>query len=505
MLSLALAAWLRKRTVIENVLLVSGIICAMAAFGAGTPVHRWLWSFAPGMDLFRFPAYFRWFTWLALLVLAAGTLRAYWSGELRRGALEALLAWAALIAIGITIISLMNMQPDGDGFSFFEWMRAMDLDRRVLHGAAVALPVLITSAVLAWRKKLSFIWLLPLLLLEMGWNTSLAQWNTAVSDIKPSLLHDRLGSLSEGPVIPEMLPTSTYDDSGQRLHYLAHNTQDYLGGFSRNGVNTFWLRNAMDLEVEHTALWSNMAHHPVAYLADSLVPWDSYSAHPIAAESHRRFAVFHPGHWTQASPSAASDHVEITGFEHDAFRMECETQRTALLVLQQSFFPDKYTQFSGTGWDVRTDGTKQILLNVNIAAMAVEVPPGKHTVEFRYSQPIVAWLLAISLVTFFGLLFSIVFTCPGTMAKGGSLVLLASVCWSLFAHAPKQAHLEEDVGQLAASIPNDAAVVMNDDGTLRNPLHGDMNGWSLRADKATHAGDALAVLRNAQALSLIHI
>ncbi|MBK9176038.1 MAG: YfhO family protein [Flavobacteriales bacterium] len=489
MLPLAAAALLRKRTVIENVFLAFGAICAVVAFGGATPVHRWLWSNAPGLDLFRFPAYFRWFTWLAVLVLAAGTMRMHWSGELRRGTLAAVIASTAMIAIAVA--SLMNAKPDHDGFTLFERMRAIDLDRRVLIGAAGSLPVVIAALMLAWRRKLSFPWFLALVLLEMGWNTSLAQWNTAVSDIKPRWLHDRISSLSEGPVIPEMVPTSTYDDDNSlRPHHLAHNTQDFLGGFSRNGVNTFWLQNAMSLEVEHAALWNAMSRQPVAYLADSIIPWVSYVKEKVDADRDSGLVVLMPGVDAAASSArSALDRIVVTGFDRNSFTIACATAGPALLVLQQSHYP---------GWEVRVDGERQPLLPVNVAAMGVEVPAGSHRVEFRYRKPIVHWLLAISLITFFGLLFPIAFTDTGIMAKGGALILFASVCWSLFAHRPKSDRLEGDVERLVASIPDDAAVVMNDDGTLRNPLHDDMNGWSLRAEKAADAGEAIALLLNAE-------
>ncbi|MBK6830292.1 MAG: hypothetical protein IPG92_05840 [Flavobacteriales bacterium] len=207
LLPLAIAALFRRRSKFENVMLVTGIITGIAALGEATPVHRWLWSALPGMDLFRFPAYFRWFTWLAVLVLAAGSLRVWWNGTAKRASIEVPIILTLLVALLVGVLAVADMKPDGEAFSLFERMRAMDLGRRVVLCAAVTVPLLIVSIVLAVRRRLTFPILLVLLLVDMGWNTSLAQWNTAVSDIKPRWLHDRIGSLSEGPVIPETVPT----------------------------------------------------------------------------------------------------------------------------------------------------------------------------------------------------------------------------------------------------------------------------------------------------------
>ncbi|MBL0128723.1 MAG: hypothetical protein IPP83_14970 [Flavobacteriales bacterium] len=488
LLPLALASLLRKRSVIENVLLVVGVLSAIAALGDLTPLHRLLWSFVPGMDLFRFPAYFRWFTWIAVLVLAAGTLRAYWANELRRGWLEGLLALTALVAIALAANAVFNTGPDNESYNFFERMRAMDLHHRILLSAAVSIPLLLITIVLAWRRKLSFPILLGIVLLEMGWNTSLAQWNTAVSDIKPHWLRDRISSLSDGPIIPEMVPTSTYNDNGTSIHYLAHNTQDFLGGFSRNGVNSFWLKNAMALEVEHTNLWNAMAKQPIAYLADRIIPFNEYDLENVDAVRDSGLVILQ-GDRTDALPAAPSDHVVVSGSTHDPFTFDVAAAGPRLLVLQQSHYP---------GWEVSVDGESTPLLHVNIAAMAVEVPAGVHTVRFRYRKPIVPWLLAISLITFFGLLFALVFGHHHTWTMNAQVLALAgAVCWSLFAHTPRRERAEVDVVKLVASIPDNAAVVMNDDRTLRNPLHGGMNGWSIRADKGNAAGSAIALLNAA--------
>lgn len=487
---LSVLALFRVRTMVENLFLVTGTVCAIVAFGASTPVHHWLWQYVPGMDLFRFPAYFRWFAWIAVVVLATGTLSALWRGNV--SARSVALAWATASVVGIIaiVVTMSDQGADPEAISLFERMRAMGLGSRVLLSASLAIPALLIATGLAWRKRIGFTAVLVLVIVEMGWNTSFAQWNTALADIEPAWLHHRLSSLSEGPVIPEALPTTTYDDSGQRLHYLTHNTRDFLGGFSRMGVNTFWLKNAMALELEHSALWNAMARQPVVYQAESIVAWSAYVPGSIVAERDSGLVVLAEGvNGSMALPTSPMDAVHLTAFEPDAFTVKSNTRNTSLLVLKQSHYP---------GWEVRVDSEERTLLNVNVAAMAVEVPAGEHTVEFRYRKPIVPWLLAISLVTFFSLLSLLAFTSSGLWLAKPAIVLLAGmVGWSLFAHTPKRERLEPSVEQLVADIPDDAAVVVNDDGSLRNPFHGDMNSWSLRADKPAAAGRALDLLKAA--------
>jgi hypothetical protein len=458
LLALAAAALFRKRTPLENMLLVMGVFCSIAALGDHTPIYRMVWRFVPGMDLFRFPAYFRWFSWFAALLLAAGTLKELWTTGKPRTAV--LLTTATLCAAGFALVAF-HEGPSGseDANSLFEHMRTMGTKQRLLLSAAVPLPLLMLGAFLVRQRKLSFAWIAIIVLAEMGWSTSLAQWNTAVSDMSPSWIHDRLTALGHMPVTPRLEPTLAYKDSGQRLHYLSVNTRSYLGGYSKQGLNSFWLKNAMDLELGHPGEWQGLNEKPVVFMAQDT--------------------------------SGGFGSVQAVEFTPERFAVRTHSNRPDTVVLQQSRYP---------GWTVTVDGAPQPLRTIHVAAMGVVVPAGEHEVEFEYRKPIVPWLLAISLIALFGALFALAATSAlPTINVTGALLLAMAVVWSLFAHTPKSERLESDVERLAAALPNDAAVVFNDDGTLRNPLHGDMNGWWLRADGPTDAAEALDALANARA------
>lgn len=459
-LVLGASALFRQRSAIENLLLIAGAIAGLLALGPKTPVHGWAFSLAPGFDLFRFPSYFMLFAWIAALVLAGGTIKHLLSGGSDQRRLVVLIAIALLIAVIIVVRAAGSTAGDEAGISLFERMRGMHIGKRALLAAALPIPLLLAAAVLAWRRRLGFIALVALVGIEMAWSTSLAVWNTAVSDMPPSYLHRRLSALSEGPVIPDGRPVASDADTRNALIYLGHATQDYLGGFSRDGVNSFWLRNAMDLEIGHPALWEAMARQPVAYLADSIIAHGSYRSEEVSPIRDSGLVVLMP---EQAAPDAqgrtARDVISVSAFDRNTFTVECRTAGPRLLVLQQSHYP---------GWEVCIDGAPSPLLNVNIAAMAVEVPVGEHTVEFRYRKPIVPWLLAISLMGFFGLLFAV--ARPHRLSLAASVILAGMTGWSLFAHAPKKERLPRAVEGMLADAPHGAVVYVNDDGHCREVL-----------------------------------
>ncbi|HRD53888.1 MAG TPA: hypothetical protein PKY96_14710 [Flavobacteriales bacterium] len=455
-LALAAASVLRQRSMVENVLLVTGLLCALLSAGPALPFHSWVWAHVPGMDLFRFPSYFAAYTWISAMVLAGGTLAALFAGKLQQRHVAIVLGAAAMASIIVAANAILHWGADEEGISLFERMRGMHRSKRVLLGAAATLPALIIALVLAWRGRLRPGSMLLLVGAEMCWNTSLAAWNTSVSDIKPAWLERRLNALSDGPVIPDERPLKHFDDGRGSLVYLGHATQDFQGGFSRNGVNSFWLRNAMELEVAHMALWDAMAQQPVAYLADSIIAFDAYRKEDVSVPRDSGLVFAMPGHQLRdATGRKASDRAQVSDFDRNSFTIKCHTEGSRLLVLQQSHYP---------GWQVHIDGAPRPLLHVNIAAMAVEVPAGEHTVAFAYRKPMVPWLLALSLIAYFSLLGALVLSQPDWGPRIGAIALAGMVTWSLFGLEPKKERLPRAVERMLASDQSKAALWVNDDG-----------------------------------------
>jgi hypothetical protein len=91
-------------------------------------------------------------------------------------------------------------------------------------------------------------------------------------------------------------------------------------------------------------------------------------------------------------------------------RMEVETTGRAYLVM--SVTPHKY-------WYVTIDGKPATAIVTNIGYQGVVVPPGRHVVEMRYRNPLIAIGAAISAVTLLALvlLFSRRLPCPFTRRK----------------------------------------------------------------------------------------
>ena len=73
--------------------------------------------------------------------------------------------------------------------------------------------------------------------------------------------------------------------------------------------------------------------------------------------------------------SDVTGQVRIMNYENNSVRCAVEAGGKGYLVLVDSYYP---------GWSATLDGSPVAIRRANYAFRAVEVPPGKHVVEFRY-------------------------------------------------------------------------------------------------------------------------
>ncbi len=436
MLMLAGIAFLRERTPMENIFAAFGTLCALLSFADDLPLHRWAWNWFPGLNLFRFPNYYLYFTLLSTLLLAGGSLKedARWRWGARR---------SLLIGTGCTLIVCMALllwlphhfppaPADALRRSTFEWARALGYCERLHIGGIVTGPVLVIAFALAWYKRLNALTLLGLVFLEMGWNTHLSVWNSGVSSSPPSAVHAHLAQVPSGPVLPDLRPLAEHHDLRGAFHHLWRNTQTFLGLPAREGFNSFWPTHTDSLLNHHPDLVKAMDRQPMVYLTDKLVheshrgqvPSDSstvFVPQMIDADGERP-AVPNDLH---RSPE---DRVAFTAFEYDRFALQTSTKAATFLTVQQTWFP---------GWSILIDDVPAEVVRANVAAFGALLPAGEHRVVVAFEKPLVPWLMGISMGTFVLALLLLAFTGPRDIrpwAVAGSVLVGGMLGWSLLAH-----------------------------------------------------------------------
>ncbi|WP_279356339.1 YfhO family protein [Methylobacterium indicum] len=138
---------------------------------------------------------------------------------------------------------------------------------------------------------------------------------------------------------------------------------------------------------------------PRAYLATRLVPVDSESVldqdelpefeGSETALVDRDSVPKITGEFGLKDPAApvvaAKGTATILAYRRNVVTVEVETDRDSVLVLHDIFYP---------GWQARVDGARRPILRTNLLFRGVEVPAGKHVVEFKFRPLSVGNLMA---------------------------------------------------------------------------------------------------------------
>jgi len=386
LLALAGASRLHRTPLLPAVVLLA-VPAFLAALGSATPVHGWMWSTLPGMDLFRFPGYFLYPVILAMLPLVALGYDVVEGGRQRRtmGAALLLLVLLALWSgpLPDTFGPLMDLLHSGTAETVapeYRWVMALGVGVWALAGLTLLL----------WDRK----WLLPLLALEGVVAVHATRWHTAMAPFTPGQLLARIEAYPPGPLPPTLTPMAGNRDGQGPVAPLWRNTRVFQGGPGHEGFNSFWLSQHQRLARDHPNLFATMRARPVISLS-----MDVRAASEITDD---RIDPLRDGDIVlleDAQPpvqAMGEGSLSVVGGDHQRVVLRTSTNNRSFLLVQQNHYP---------GWQVHVDGVPVELVRANVAAFGAWLPAGRHTVEVAYERPLLAMLLQLQHMAWFAALF----------------------------------------------------------------------------------------------------
>lgn len=504
MLALAALSMVRRRSPLENTLLVFGAVCLLLSLGDALPLYRWAHAALPGMDLFRFPSYIAWFTGFAMLVLASGTLarRTMVVAEHSKAAMIVLGATAAVLAILWSVAAMRVLDQPLAILAQHEDLLARinspgRAERVVLQGL-ITLPLFALFLFFLHRGRMR--WLRGTIVVEMIAGAWLCQWTTAIADIRPGELQARIDAQAHGPVVPELHAMGLDRDGGIAVRPLWLNTQDFTGRPTHDGFNSFWLNTMNEMEAGHADLLESMKRQPLVFLADRVVAASEY-AHMRVDPARDGGLVVIADEAMRGVPMHRSptDRIELMEFHHRGLTVRVRAASPSFMLVQQAWYP---------GWTVRVNGSTVEVVRANVAAFGAWVPAGESTVEVAFEKPLPGRLLLISYGSFFAALV--------LLARGGGhpvrdlvgiIALALMLGWSLFGHRPKSERMKEALEQLASdpALKGGTPVVVNTDrpGGSRGRIGGDPR--MLRTDQPDAIDRVASVLKEIPGEELVWI
>lgn len=360
---LLLSTLARTRTATENVMLVFGFICLMASFGPMLPVHGILFKILPGLDLFRFPGYFAFFTIVCWLPLAARSL----SDIDALGEQKLKMIWGALFFIGLLslLVAFLNRPTEGladltlfnEDFSLYHRFKFSTWSERIFVNSALLGSLFVLAVPLLYlRMKNRANAFRILAWIEIVLAMQLCIWNASVYDVPPSVINDSIAAAPQVPTRPDHSKMASHQDSTMVNPTLWRNTNNYLKRPSHDGFNSFWLKSHQSLEMDKSLL-NKLEQRPLAFMSDGTLE------------------------------NTDSQGIQWQSFTHGGIELKIDNQEYSALTVQQSPYP---------GWHAEVNGALVAINTSFKSTMSVDIPNGISTVLFTFEKPFLKYIYLFS-------------------------------------------------------------------------------------------------------------
>lgn len=383
---LILVAFPPKLTRRNILLIILAIFALLFSMGDATPVRKLCYNILPLMDTFRHPSQMRLFLLFAVLLLAAPGVKTFLAtGFSAPGPKKIkLIAWVtAGVLLLITILAFIKstLLKQLNGFSFSGIKEAIKnfiennslADTIALNGLIQLFFIL---AFVLWagkysrhKKIFSLLWISNLFIMAQ-----LILPITFVSKTSPREINALIHASPKG------FPTTDLEKT------IGENSIDALDHFDKIALSYFYnkkigisrINNSPSfLKEQDNFLQNNLTYEyvsskPVAYIADVVFQLKDSGILDLAAECNFAFTDFLP---KMKSDCINNDTSSIKTISANRFEIETQTSSASLLVLSQSYHHH---------WKVWIDDKKAMIYKTNISFMGTVLPPGKHTVVFKF-------------------------------------------------------------------------------------------------------------------------
>jgi len=398
---------------------IAAVTSYLLVLGPATPVYGFVFNHVPGMKYFRFPTRFLLITDASLVVLAAMALSGLARSLARRA--PTIVIWGGTpvrvpVAVTVALLAMtvadllyfqLRQNPIANASAWQKPPKTVEIVRR--EGSLFRIFSLGGNH--AHREAFER---------AHGWEGDLQPYLDQREFIQPS--SNVIYGLASPNGYANLTPNYLVDVWGdQNRAGLLTRTASMDGGEFRP-TPVFWKLMRMYNVGFLTSLWpiapaaglsslgvyggAHLYHIddrlPRAYLVDGVI-----AARGTAAAARVLFSdLFDPRRSVlldetpagYQSSSSTRGRVELVRYGGQEVDMDVDSERPAVLVFSDSYYP---------GWVARVDGTEVPIYRANITQRAVVVPAGVHRVTFRFESTAITvglWISVAALGVLVGLL-----------------------------------------------------------------------------------------------------
>jgi len=404
---------MRKRMYfIEYVFLGFGIVSLLGALARELPFMKWMVIYVPLFNYFRFPALFRLFFIIGVIVFAAGGIRNFLNSfERDRKSLHycilLFIALALLVVLnGLRQIDFNHLTFKGPHATFQELLLKMTLYERIVIGGLIQLFILVTLLFVLWKSKNSYsffkntFWILLVdLLISVQTNINYTVVDPVVEPVK--IVRALEETMPDDFPIPKRTSMLNARNEGTSVLGIWRNVNNFTKEPAVDGFSSFWLNDYLLLEKD-TLLSGKVLDNPPVYLSSSVFSFNDLAAHKKKGYLHRKNIYLQEADYHSLNPAnlnhAQSDTAYFLKFGPNSFRIKVRSSGEQVLTLLQSAYK---------GWHVTIEGKETSWIKSNYLFMSVIIPKGEFEVDFIYENKWVKSGFIAATITFFVILLAI--------------------------------------------------------------------------------------------------
>lgn len=335
---LPMAVWhtVKSKNRVAGLLLLFSLFFLIVSFGELTPLRRLL-NILPGFSYFRNPAIFRFFFIITILIFLATSLVNYNYENILEKRISRLTLWiAGLLCLATLLFHISDINGLFEN-SRYDFVKNITYSRTILISAMIQLVLISLLLIFLQQKKWKFaVWLFAA---DLVINTLICTPFFSVSSYTPSQVMNILNPVKGFPiqVIPPSEVPATFTDEKNN---------------SWQNINSFKKEVSFQPSYLGPLILKKQVHNDTN---------NSYTNKQL---------VFKRGDSVNANVN-----IRIQRPSH--IRVETITEKSDTVVLLQNYYK---------GWKVLINNKETEIIQKKRPGIAVIVPPGKNTLDFRYEK-----------------------------------------------------------------------------------------------------------------------
>ncbi|MBI3235635.1 MAG: hypothetical protein HYZ42_16625 [Bacteroidetes bacterium] len=342
----------------DTLFLGIALLCWILSFGKDFYLYTLFFNTLPGLNLFRFPSYYHFFTLFFILLYIGLHFHELLEELSRKKAIRlfsGIIVLLSGVSIAIYIVTKESFKIDiQEPNSFYTYITHLSFARSTYINIGIIITSLAVGLVLIGINKMQIIRVFAItFVIELVGTVCICQWQTALSECKRATMVDGLKHIQQTKEHDYRI--SSIHDNASGINCLWRNTNTYKHQISADYFNSFELDTFVQTQVQQDSLFKQMINHQLIYTEDSI-----------------------------------KNKITHITFENNSVKALVDIDKPTKLFILQNW--SRY-------WNCYIDG-KLIKISPHFCFIKANMPHGKHQLVLKFEPPYIYLSFVVSYLTF---------------------------------------------------------------------------------------------------------